>query len=47
MVEYGWYANRHDWTPQEVDALPAWFDARYSDFARVWDKVLASRQGGG
>lgn len=43
MLSYGWYLNRHHLTPAQVDELPAWFDARYPDFARVWDKVLANR----
>lgn len=47
MFEYGWYANRHDWPPQVVDALPAWVDARLPLFAQAWDQVMASRQGGG
>lgn len=46
MLEYGWYAHRHNWTPAQVDELPAWYDARAADFDRVWSKVAASKQGG-
>lgn len=43
MVDYGWYAVRHNWTPEQVDALPAWFDARYPEFIGVWDEVAGGR----
>ena len=47
MAEYGWYANRHGWTPQQVDALPAWIDARLPLYAQAWDQAAANRRGGG
>lgn len=47
MRDYGWYANRHNWTPDQVDALPAWIDARLPLFAAAWDQAAANRRGGG
>jgi hypothetical protein len=44
MYDYGWYANRHNWTPAQVDDLPAWIEARLPDFAQTWDQVMANRR---
>lgn len=43
VVDYGWYAARHNWTPAQVDALPAWFDARYPEFVKVRDEIAGGR----
>jgi hypothetical protein len=44
MYDYGWYAERHNWTPEQVDNLPAWVEARLPGFAQCWDQVMASRR---
>lgn len=43
VVDYGWYADRHGWTPEQVDRLPAFFDARYPEFVKVRDEMARGR----
>lgn len=44
MYDYGWYANRHNWTPQQVDQIPAWIEARLQPFAAAWDQAMEERR---
>jgi hypothetical protein len=43
MFDYGWYAARFGWTPEQVDRIPAWIDARMPAFMGVWDEVAGGR----
>lgn len=45
VCDYGWWMKQHSKTPAEVDAMPAWFEARYPQFAQVWDDVTSERRG--
>jgi hypothetical protein len=39
-AEYGWFAFRLGWTPDQVDALPLWLRRRYRRMGGEWDKML-------
>lgn len=42
--DYGWFALRFGWTPEQVDRLPAFYEARLPQYAQVWDEVVAERR---
>lgn len=44
---YGWFAERYQWTPDQVDALPAWCADRYPFFAKAWDDASGNDDQGG
>ncbi|MEU6347234.1 hypothetical protein ABZ883_40580 [Streptomyces sp. NPDC046977] len=41
---YVWYAERYRWTPEQVDALPAWLDSVIPDVAALFDEVREDAQ---
>lgn len=42
--DYGWFALRFGWTPEQVDRLPAFYEARLPQYAQAWDEVVAERR---
>lgn len=41
--DYGWWLCRHGLSPQQVDEMPAWLEARLTGFTQVWDDVASRR----
>lgn len=41
---YLMYAERWHWTPDQVDALPAWVDAQLPQLVEAYDAVQAEKQ---
>lgn len=37
--DYYWYADRFGWTPEQVDALPAWLDVPFAVIGREVDRA--------
>lgn len=46
VCEYGWWLKKHNVTPEQVDRMPAWFEARFKAYSNVWDEVVAERRRG-
>jgi hypothetical protein len=37
--DYYWYADRFGWTPDQVEAMPAWLDGPFATIAREVDRA--------
>lgn len=41
---YGWFAERHHWTPEQVDRLPHWYAARLPMYTEILDQLEREEQ---
>jgi hypothetical protein len=41
---YGWFAERYQWTPTQVDEQPAWVINQFSTWASAVDEAKATLQ---
>jgi len=39
---YGWFAERYHWTPEQVDAQPAWIMQQLPVYARALEEARAN-----
>jgi hypothetical protein len=39
VVDYGWFAERHHWTPAQVDELPPWYRNRLPAYTAILDQL--------
>lgn len=39
VVRYGFYAVKHNWTPDQVDDLPDYFARRLPDYHEMLDEI--------
>ncbi|MFE7930752.1 hypothetical protein ACFU6S_18815 [Streptomyces sp. NPDC057456] len=39
VADYVMYAERWQWTPEQVDRLPVWLDSRMHHVAEIFDEL--------
>lgn len=44
VIDYGWFAERYHWTPEQVERLPQWYARRLPPYATMLDELDAERR---
>lgn len=39
VLQYGFFAVKHNWTPEQVDSLPGWYEDRLPDYHQMLDEI--------
>lgn len=39
VLDYAWYAVKHNWTPDQVDNLPDFFAGRLAGYHQMLDEI--------